>query len=438
MSTPDGPAGVLAEVVRTDGPAVRAALARRLGGDLGLADDAFADAVVEALRSWGSGQVPDNPAGWLVGVGARRGLDRLRRTQVGRRKAAELAALEAVGPGPPAGAGAGFDDDLLAMLFACCHPALARPSQLALVLHHVLGLPLVAVARALCTSEAAAAQRLARARRKVREAGCALAVPDGHALVARIDGVARVVGLLLTEGLVTSAGEDVEREDLVVEATRLADALVRTLPDEAEALALAGLCRLHAGRRAARFSPEGDLVLLGDQDRGRWDRALLDEGVALLERALARRTPGRVQLEAAVVAVHVAAPSADATDWPQVLALYDRLAEGWPSPVVALNRAVAVAEVHGAAAGLDALAAVGDLRSHLVPAVRGELLARLGRRPEAAAAVLDARARTTNAAERRLLDRRLAALGGPAVDAPAGLDRPAGPGGPQVPVPEQG
>lgn len=417
-------AELVGATVRTAGPGVRAALARRLGGDLDLADDAFGDAVVEALRTWQEQDPPANPAGWLVRVGHRRGIDRLRRTRVGAAKAAELAALEAVeldargaaGPGVPAGAGvpggvgSGLDDDLLAMLCACCHPALAPPSQLALVLHHALGLSLAAVARALCTTQAAAGQRLARARRKIREAGIGLSVPDGDALVERLDRVLRVVGLVLTEGMVATAGSDADRPDLVEEATRLADALVRALPDEAEAFALAALCRLHAGRRAARVSDGGDLVRLADQDRSLWDRELLGEGIALLERALARRTPGRVQLETAIVALHVEAPTVETTDWPQVLALYDRLLAGWPSPVVALNRAVAVAEVHGAAAGLAALDGVGELRSHLVTAVRGELLSRLGRREEAAAAVREARVCTANPAERRLLDRRLAAL----------------------------
>ncbi len=400
-------AELVAATVREAGPGIRAALARRLGGDLDLAEDAFGDAVVDALRTWATDGAPGNPAGWLVRVGQRRGIDRLRRTRLGAARAAELAALEAVEPGTTAGVGGGLDDDLLAMLCACCHPALAPASQLGLVLHHVLGLPLVAVARGLCTTEAATAQRLARARRKIRTAGIALQVPDGAELLERLDRVLRVVGLVLTEGLVASAGSEGDRPDLVEEATRLADALVRALPDEAEAIALAALCRLHGARSAARFSADGDLVLLAAQDRARWDRSLLEEGLALLERALRRRTPGRVQLETAIVALHVEAPTPDETDWPQILALYDRLLAGWPSPVVALNRSVAVAEVHGPSAGLAAVPVDGEVRSHLVAAVRADLLRRLGRHAEAAPAYEAALDGTANVGERRLLAARL-------------------------------
>lgn len=405
----------------------------RVFGDFDLAEEAVQEAFVVALERWPVHGVPDNPGAWITTTARNQAIDRLRRTKVLAAKQAQLgrAAVEAelstVEPfaGPDEGSEDGMSplaDDRLRLMFTCCHPALSPEARVALTLRTLGGLTTREIARAFLVPEPTLAQRLVRARKKIRDAGIPYRVPPDHLLPERLEGVLRVLYLIFNEGYEATSGDSLVRRELCSEAIRLARVLAASMPDEAEVLGLLALMLLHDARREARVGPGGELVLLDDQDRARWDRAGIAEGVALVERALRVGRPGPYQLQAAIAAVHDQAPTAGATDWRQIAGLYAALADLAPSPVVELNRAVAVAMVEGPARGLalvDRLSGRGELDDyHLLHAARADLLRRLGRTDEAAATYRRARELTANEAERAFLDRRLAELASATVAAP--------------------
>ena len=401
----------LAAVVRREVARIVSATARWCG-DLALAEDAVADAVVEALAAWRRTGLPPRPGGWLQLAARRNALDRLRRDQ---RQQDKLALLEPLPIAEPDATDDHQDD--LALLFACCHPAIGRPAQLALTLRAVIGLTTSEIARALLSQDTAIAQRITRAKKKIVANGIRLAVPAPSALADRLDEVLTVVYLAYNEGHLTTAGAQSRRRDLADDAQWLADALAARFPDEAEALGLQALLVLLRARDHARWTPDGALVRLEDQDRSLWDRGEIERGIAIVERAGALRRPGRFQLQAAIAALHAEAPSYASTDWFQIVTLYDMLRTYDPSPVVQLNRAVAAAHVlpvDAALADVDALAA--DLADYsYLHSVRAHLLRQLGRDAEAVAADLRARSLTQNPAERALLAERIAAGSGESV-----------------------
>jgi len=397
----------LEQTYRTEATRLRATLARRLG-DVGLAEELVQDAFVEALEHWQADGVPPNPGGWLTSTAWHKAIDRQRRAKTGREKLALLAVTQARAEQADE-PDESQDDDLLSLVFACCHPSLPADSQVALTLRAVCGLTTAEIAAAFLVSEQTMGQRLSRARRSLRDAGVAVRIPDPDQLGERLAAVLSVVYLVFNEGYLASAGRTPARRDLAAQALSLARLLYRLMPREPEVLGLLALLLLHESRAAARFDGWGRLIRLQDQDRDRWDRAAADEATALLDRAVAMRHPGPYQLQAAIAALHATAPRYGQTDWLQIRLLYDRLQALTPSPVILLNRAVAIRFTDGPAAALaevEPLAAeLGDYR--LFHAVRAELLTALGRDQEARAANERALALAANPAERELIARRL-------------------------------
>jgi RNA polymerase sigma-70 factor (ECF subfamily) len=400
-------------IYRSESRRVLATLIRLLG-DFDLAEEALHDAFGAALEQWPASGVPANPRAWLVSAGRFRAIDSIRRRA---RFDASLQHIERELEEAAEGQG-GFDDaevgdDRLRLIFTCCHPAIPADARVALTLREVCGLTTEEIARAFLTSAPTIAQRIVRAKTKIRVAKIPYQVPERAELADRLDAVLRVIYLVFTEGYAPSFGESLTRHDLSGEAIRLGRLLVELLP-EPEAEGLLALMLLHESRRAARTSASGDVVLLDEQDRARWDRAMIAEGTALVERGLTSRRFGPFTLQAAIAAVHAEAPSAEATDWPQIVGLYDVLLRADPSPVIELNRAAAVAMRDGPCAGLsliDAILARGDLADyHLAHSARADLFRRMGRRQEACDAYARALTLTRLEPERRFIERRLAEL----------------------------
>jgi RNA polymerase sigma-70 factor (ECF subfamily) len=394
----------IAQVFRREFGQVVATLVR-VFRDIGLAEDAVQEAFAIATEKWPETGLPPNPGGWITTTARRRAIDRLRRESRRDERHAQAALLherdEQDGVVEET-----LHDDRLRLVFTCCHPALATHAQIALTLRLLGGLQTDEIARAFLVPPATVAQRLVRAKRKIRAANIPYRVPEDSELPDRLSGVLAVLYLIFNEGHIATSGDALVREDLCAEAIRLARLLAALMPDEPEVLGLLSLMLLTDARRPARTAPDGSLVLLPDQDRTRWDRALAAEGQALVRACLRRNQPGPYQIQAAINAVHTDAATAADTDWPQILALYDQLLAIAPTPVVALNRAVALAEVAGPRAALDALEGIALERYLPLHASRADLLRRLGRTAEAAAAYETAASLAANAAERRFLEQR--------------------------------
>ncbi|WP_163510543.1 RNA polymerase sigma factor [Fodinicola acaciae] len=373
----------------------------RLLGDIGLAEEAVQDAFAVAVQRWT--ELPPNPGAWIVTTARNRAIDRLRREST--RESRHVQAMLLHQPDEPVEVGP-VRDDQLRLIFTCCHPALSPVARTALTLRLIGGLEVAEIARAYLVPEATVFQRITRAKKKIRDAGIAYRVPADADLPDRLASVLTVVYLVFNEGYASTSGE-LLRTDLCLEAVRLARALAELMPDEPEVLGLLALLLLTEARRPARVGPSGELLVLPEQDRSLWDRRLIAEGHELVRRCLRRDQPGPYQLQAAINAVHTDGP---ATDWTQVLALYDQLLAHTPTPIVALNRAVAVAEVHGPALALAAIDELDLPGYHLLPATRADLLSRLGRAEEAVTAYDEAIALATNDTERTFLRTRRARL----------------------------
>ena len=413
QSPPASVFSLVERVYREESRRVLATLIRVLG-DFELAEDALQDAFAAAVEQWPEKGVPDNPRAWLVSAGRFKAIDRIRRRSRFDAALVDIAARleseveEAVGWDDDT-----MQDDRLRLIFTCCHPALAPEARIGLTLREVCGLTTEDVAAAFLTPPSTLAQRIVRAKRKIREAQIPYEVPSRPELPERLDSVLHVVYLVFNEGYSPSSGSSVTRADLSGEAIHLGRTLMELLP-EPEVLGLLALMLLHESRRKARTSPEGDLILLDDQDRSLWDRELIDEGIGLVRRAMASPEIGPFTVQAAIAAVHAGAPRAEETDWSEIVGLYDLLLRANPSPVIELNRAVAVAMKEGAEAGLaliDAILKRGDLKDyHLLYSARAEFCRRLGRKDEARSAYEEALRLPQQEPEQRFLERRLREL----------------------------
>jgi RNA polymerase sigma-70 factor (ECF subfamily) len=399
-------------VYRSESRRVLATLIRLLG-DFDLAEEALHEAFIAAVEQWPRDGIPGNPRTWLVSAGRFKAIDTLRRRARFDASLGQLAKHLETSAAPPDADEPGVEDDRLRLIFTCCHPALPPDAQVALTLREVCGLTTEAIAHAFLTGAPTVAQRIVRAKNKIRDARIPYQIPSRADLPDRLDAVLRVVYLIFNEGYSASSGTSLTRHGVSAEAIRLGRLLVDLL-SEPEAMGLLALMLLHESRRAARTSLEGEIVLLADQDRSRWNRAQIEEGGALVERALASRRFGPYTLQAAIAAVHAEAPTASATDWGQIVALYDVLLRVEPSAVIELNRAAAVAMSNGPAAGLalvDAILARGDLTSyHLAHSARADLCRRLGRMADARASYARALELVRQDPERRFLERRLREL----------------------------
>ena len=400
-------------LVRELAPRVLGALVRR-SGDFAAAEDAVQEALIAAVEQWPGEGVPANPGGWLLQVASRRLADHVRAEEARRRREDEVAVERREVPGTADAPDVDDADDTLELLFTCCHPSLTPPSAIALTLRAVGGLTTAEIASAFLVPEATMAQRISRAKQTIQQSGSRFEVPAGEERAKRLRDVLHVLYLTFNEGYATSGGPRLVRVELASEAIRLTRALHRLVPEDAETAGLLALMLLTDARRRARTGPQGELVPLDEQDRGLWDRAAIDEGTALVTAALAKGAAGAYQIQAAIAALHDEAPSADATDWAQILALYGLLERMSDNPMVALNRAVAIAMVHGPAAGLARLAELEqDERiagHHRLDAVRAHLFERAGNREAAIASYRLAASRTASLPERNYLTTRAARL----------------------------
>ena len=409
----EDPRGLIADIYRTESRRILATLIRLLGANFDLAEEALQDAFAAALEQWPRDGVPKNPRSWLVSAGRFRAIDTLRRRARFDASLATIANELEEGAIPPDSRDDELEDDRLRLIFTCCHPALPPDAQVALTLREVCGLTTEEIAHAFFTTPSTIAQRIVRVKAKIRDAHIPYEVPARDQLPERLSIVLHVIYLVFNEGYLASGGDSVLRSDLSAEAIRLGRLLMEILP-QAEVMGLLALMLLHDSRRFARTSDTGELVLLEEQDRSRWDQRLIAEAGGLIERALASRAFGPYTLQAAIAAVHTQAPTPNDTDWAQIVILYDLLLRADPSPVIELNRAVAVAMRDGPDEGvrlMDAIFDRGDLRDyHVAHAARADLCRRAGRTAAAIASYKHALALTTQTAERRLIERRLAEL----------------------------